>query len=112
MLGLPSSNFRQSKLISSILPLFASFNLFDIEDIFLGQCASKLLKAKEGKLVKLDKDIKFLIKHDFVSFTLVLTNQKIDLIAPNYITFTYFDAAIKSIIKSPDEVSLALKTIN
>ena len=89
-----------------------SFNLFDIEDIFLGQCASKLLKAKEGKLVKLDKDTKFLIKHDFVSFTLVLTNQKIDLIAPNYITFTYFDAAIKSIIKSPDEVSLALKTIN
>ena len=47
-----------------------------------------------------------------MSFTLVLTNQKIDLIAPNYITFTYFDAAIKSIIKSPDEVSLALKTIN
>ena len=89
-----------------------SINIFDIEDLFLGELASKLLKVKEKKITKLDKESKFLLKYDFVSFTLVTTNKKIDLIAPNYISFINFDAAIKSIIKNPNNVLECCKFIN
>ena len=89
-----------------------SINIFDIEDIFLGELASKLLKVKEKKITKLDKESKFLLKYDFVSFTLVTTNKKIDLIAPNYISFINFDAAIKSIIRNPNNVLECCKFIN
>ena len=89
-----------------------SINLYDIEDIFLGQCANKLLKAKEGKINKFDKEIEFLLKYDFVSFSLIMKNEKIDLISPNYVAFTNFDNAIKSIIRNPEKVSYALKSLN
>ena len=89
-----------------------SINIFDIEDLFLGELASKLLKVKEKKITKLDKESKFLLKYDFVSFTLVTTHSKIDLIAPNYISFINFDAAIKSIIRSPNNVLECCKFIN
>ena len=89
-----------------------SIKLYDIEDIFLGQCANKLLKAKEGKINKFDKEIEFLLKYDFVSFSLIMKNEKIDLISPNYVAFTNFDNAIKSIIRNPEKVSYALKSLN
>ena len=89
-----------------------SIKLYDIEDIFLGQCANKLLKVKEGKITKLDKEAEFLLKYDFVSFTLIMKNQKIDLISPNYVSFINFDNAIKSIISNPEGVSYALKSLN
>ena len=89
-----------------------SISIFDIEDIFLGEYASKLLKVKEKKITKLDRESKFLLKYDFVSFTLVTTHKKIDLIAPNYISFINFDAAIKAIIRNPNLIFETCKFIN
>ena len=89
-----------------------SISIFDIEDIFLGEYASKLLKVKEKKITKLDRESKFLLKYDFVSFTLVTTHSKIDLIAPNYISFINFDAAIKAIIRNPNLIFETCKFIN
>ena len=89
-----------------------SISIYDIEDIFLGELASKLLKVKEKKITKLDRESKFLLKYDFVSFTLITTNKKIDLIAPDYISFINFDAAIKSIIRNPNSILESCKFIN
>ena len=41
-----------------------------------------------------------------------MKNEKIDLISPNYVAFTNFDNAIKSIIRNPEKVSYALKSLN
>ena len=89
-----------------------SISIYDIEDIFLGELASKLLKVKEKKITKLDRESKFLLKYDFVSFTLITTNKKIDLIAPDYISFINFDAAIKTIIRNPNSILESCKFIN
>ena len=90
----------------------SKFHVYELKDIFLGVQGKKIVKAKEGHLnLGYNKSSELLSKNDFINFTLILIDQKIDLIAPNYLTFTSFECAIKEIIKNISYLTEIIKQL-
>jgi len=71
----------------------------------LGKYANKIIKAKEKKIFEFDYKTQFLLNNDFICFSLVFTDYKIDLIAPNYFIYNNFASAIKTIINNHENVN-------
>ena len=82
-----------------------SDSIFNIKNILLGKYANKIIKAKEKKIFEFDHQTQFLLNNDFICFSLVFTNYKIDLIAPNYFIYNNFASAIKTIINNQENVN-------
>ena len=74
------------------------FSIYELKGIFLTSQGKQIVKAKEGNSSNPTKQTELLCKNDFITFTLALLDSKYDLIAPNYLTFTAFECAIREII--------------
>ena len=83
----------------------SSDSIFNIKNILLGKYANKIIKAKEKKIFEFDYKTQFLLNNDFICFSLVFTDYKIDLIAPNYFIYNNFASAIKTIINNHENVN-------
>ena len=82
----------------------SSESIFNIKNILLGKFANKIIKLKEKKNFEFDFQSQFLLNNDFICFSLVFNDYKIDLIAPNYFIFNNFSLAIKTIINNKENV--------
>ena len=81
-----------------------SDSIFNIKNILLGKFANKIIKLKEKKNFEFDFQSQFLLNNDFICFSLVFNDYKIDLIAPNFFIFNNFSLAIKTIINNKENV--------
>ena len=82
----------------------SSESIFNIKNILLGKFANKIIKLKEKKNLEFDYQTQFLLNNDFICFSLVFNDYKIDLIAPNYLIYNNFSLAIKTIINNKENV--------
>ena len=81
-----------------------SDSIFNIKNILLGKFANKIIKLKEKKNFEFDFQSQFLLNNDFICFSLVFNDYKIDLNAPNFFIFNNFSLAIKTIINNKENI--------
>lgn len=86
--------------------------LTSLVGIFLGQSSKEILKVQEDNSSNPNHQIELLCKSYFIPFTLVLDNIKIELIAPDYLTYTSFEGAIKDIILNKNHIEGLMEEMN
>lgn len=84
-------------------------NLSHLKGILLSSSAKTLLKQKKNASIKPNQEISKLIKSDYIPFTLLYTDGKLDLISPTYQVFKCIEAAVEEIIKNKKNLLGILK---
>lgn len=87
------------------------FSIYELKGIFLSSQGKKIVKAKESNSSNPSKQTELLCRNDYINFTLALVDSKIDLIAPNYLTYTSFECAIREIINNINYMTEIIKEL-
>lgn len=87
------------------------FSIYELKGIFLTSQGKQIVKAKESNSSNPSKQTELLCRNDYINFTLALVDSKIDLIAPNYLTYTSFECAIREIINNINYITEIIKEL-
>ena len=87
------------------------FSIYELKGLFLSSQGKKIIKAKESNSSNPSKQTELLCRNDYINFTLALVDSKIDLIAPNYLTYTSFECAIREIVNNINYITDIIKEL-